>query len=389
MFLSMVAAPTDRKGEEVRIGALTKESDKRRFNVAASRARDQVWLFHTATLNDLNPQDMRAKLLSYYLNPQHSIISEPDWSRCGSDFERDVGRQIYSRGYRIIPQYEPFGSTGYRIDFVIEGTKNRLAIECDGDYWHGPEQFEHDMRRQCQLERCGSVFWRLRGSEYYRKPEKALEPLWKRLAEMGIHPPGSLPGPSIEMRSAPLIATEEQPYSSEPIESDIDNPEIAETTRRSITAIPQEDIQSAVKAALPRTGKIERELFLREAARILDFSRLGPKIIIRLNRAIGAEIRAARIKTDDNTIWRHLDKTPETELFKEPEKPAIGQEPLPFDGSDKFAPGKRVYHPAFGEGVVLDITGDATNSKITIVFRDGRPKTLDLNIARNVGLKCF
>ncbi len=128
MFLSMVAAPTDRKGEEVRIGALTKESDKRRFNVAASRARDQVWLFHTATLNDLNPQDMRAKLLSYYLNPQHSIISEPDWSRCGSDFERDVGRQIYSRGYRIIPQYEPFGSTGYRIDLLSKEPRIGLQL---------------------------------------------------------------------------------------------------------------------------------------------------------------------------------------------------------------------------------------------------------------------
>jgi superfamily I DNA and/or RNA helicase len=55
----MVAAPNER------IGPLMKDSDKRRFNVAASRARDQVWLFHTATLADLNPDDMRYKLLGY------------------------------------------------------------------------------------------------------------------------------------------------------------------------------------------------------------------------------------------------------------------------------------------------------------------------------------
>ena len=61
--LSMVAAPNKR------IEALVKEADKRRFNVAASRAKDQVVLFHTATLNDLNPECIRHKLLEDYLNP--------------------------------------------------------------------------------------------------------------------------------------------------------------------------------------------------------------------------------------------------------------------------------------------------------------------------------
>jgi len=47
IFLSMVAAPNER------IGAMTKPADERRFNVAASRARDQMWLFHSVTINDL------------------------------------------------------------------------------------------------------------------------------------------------------------------------------------------------------------------------------------------------------------------------------------------------------------------------------------------------
>jgi superfamily I DNA and/or RNA helicase len=64
IFMSMVAAPNER------IGALGKGPDQRRFNVAASRARDQVVLFHTATLNDLNPDCMRHKLLKYCLNPR-------------------------------------------------------------------------------------------------------------------------------------------------------------------------------------------------------------------------------------------------------------------------------------------------------------------------------
>ena len=44
IFLSMVAAPNER------IGALAVESARQRFNVAASRAQDQLWLFHSATL---------------------------------------------------------------------------------------------------------------------------------------------------------------------------------------------------------------------------------------------------------------------------------------------------------------------------------------------------
>ena len=45
VFLSMVAAPG-----ETRIGALSNDSARQRFNVAASRAQDQLWLFHSATL---------------------------------------------------------------------------------------------------------------------------------------------------------------------------------------------------------------------------------------------------------------------------------------------------------------------------------------------------
>jgi hypothetical protein len=45
IFLSLVAAPNER------IGAMTRPADQRRFNVAASRARDQMWLFYTLVIN--------------------------------------------------------------------------------------------------------------------------------------------------------------------------------------------------------------------------------------------------------------------------------------------------------------------------------------------------
>lgn len=330
IFLSMVAAPNER------IGALVKQSDKRRFNVAASRARDQMWLFHTATLNDLNPDDMRAKLLSHCLNPQLSVGEGPDWGKCESDFERDVGQRIHARGYRVVVQYEPFGPGGKRIDLVVEGLRSRLAVECDGDYWHGPEQYDQDMWRQRQLERCGLVFCRVRGSAFYRDPEKALEPLWARVAEIEIRPSGERSHISRGLTEKPEgeTAAPTPPNSgiatggwvkpplgrkqdedltrggdSVPAAPSFDQNVLFDAEGSdhevwgNIDDIPQEMVRNALYVNLPSAGTIEREILLRKAARRLGFSKLGRKIRSRLNRAIGAEVRAGRLGTDWQKVW--------------------------------------------------------------------------------------
>ena len=71
---------------------------------------------------------------------------------------------------------------------IVEGIKGRLAVECDGGHWHGPEHFEKDMARQRDLERCGCVFWRVTESNFYLNPDKALETLWEALESRGIKP---------------------------------------------------------------------------------------------------------------------------------------------------------------------------------------------------------
>jgi very-short-patch-repair endonuclease len=97
----------------------------------------------------------------------------------------DVFLEIAARNYRVVPQYE---LAGYRIDLLVEGMKGRLAVECDGDVWHGADRYEEDMARQRMLERCGLKFWRVRGSSFYRDPNSALEGLWKVLEDLGICP---------------------------------------------------------------------------------------------------------------------------------------------------------------------------------------------------------
>lgn len=189
MFLSMVSAPN------VRSGVLNKTSDRQRFNVAASRARDQMWLFHSVDLKDLNSECMRSHLLRYCLDPQRTQASmqkaEAVFERYGSsDFHKEVHRLITARGYRAVPEYK-VGTHPYRIDTVVEGLNSRLAVECDGDRWHGLDRWEGDLERQQVLERVGWKFWRLRASVFYRDKDKAMEPLWQLLDSMKIYPAGS------------------------------------------------------------------------------------------------------------------------------------------------------------------------------------------------------
>jgi very-short-patch-repair endonuclease len=108
----------------------------------------------------------------------------------GSFFEQRVCNRMTDRGYSVVPQYP---ALGYSIDLVVVGATARLAIECDGDHWHGPEAYQRDMARQRELERCGWSFFRVLESDFVRNPATALAPLWEQLTSLDIHPSGWLP----------------------------------------------------------------------------------------------------------------------------------------------------------------------------------------------------
>lgn len=186
MFLSLVVGPNSRHI------ALTGDTYKQRFNVAVSRAQDQLWLFHSVQLSELGAECLRHRLLKYCLNPTR-IVLQGDLSLCESQFEKDVLKLVQERGYTARTQVPALGegrTHRYRIDIVVEGIRARLAVECDGDSWHGPAECERDMARQAQLERAGWTFVRIRASEYYYDVASATAPLWTTLNELGISPAG-------------------------------------------------------------------------------------------------------------------------------------------------------------------------------------------------------
>jgi very-short-patch-repair endonuclease len=200
MFLSMVVAPNTKNA------TLSTLMYQRSFNVAMSRARDQAWLFHSVQENDLGPQCLRRRVLAFFKQP-------PDLSINGSSvdiptlqvaakradrmaerpprpfdswFEVDVALALSIRGYKLSTQVEVAKK---RIDLVIEGEEGvRLAVECDGEAWHGPEQYESDLFRQRQLERAEWRFVRVRESLFYSDETKAIGEVIEECEELGIAP---------------------------------------------------------------------------------------------------------------------------------------------------------------------------------------------------------
>lgn len=194
IFLSMVGALDPSKIDAtVTASGYTDDKAKQRFNVAATRGRDQVFLYHSIPLEEFrNQNDWRYKLLNWYYNPKteeleagrKALKKEFDNGRA-SQFSYEVGNLIIDRGYQVIPEYPVIG---YRIDLVVQGENARLAVECDGDQYHTLENWEADQIRERQLRRAGWEFWRVSGSSFYRHKDKALDSLWKKLEELGIKP---------------------------------------------------------------------------------------------------------------------------------------------------------------------------------------------------------
>ncbi|HXH07982.1 MAG TPA: AAA domain-containing protein [Vicinamibacterales bacterium] len=185
MFLSMVAAPNANNAP------LTTKIFEQRFNVALSRARDQMWLFHSVRDQDLSPRCLRRRVLEFFYQPPDLAIrgsalnvpqlqlvaarahrqSERPPAPFESWFEVDVALALAARGHTLSAQVQV---AKRRIDLVIEGDGTRLAVECDGEAWHGPERFAEDLFRQRQLERAGWRFARVRESLFYCDPERAI-----------------------------------------------------------------------------------------------------------------------------------------------------------------------------------------------------------------------
>jgi very-short-patch-repair endonuclease len=353
IFLSLVIAPN------VHYRALTRLPDQRRFNVAMSRARDQAWLFHSVRPHDLGPEDLRRRLVSFFESPQNAAVdalfenldrlereargprrlgTQPDPYE--SWFEVDVALELLRRKFRVRPQVEV---AGRRIDLVVEGLDARIAVECDGDAWHGPEQYEQDTARQRQLERAGLTFARVPESSFYADRQRALNAVVEACEELGIRPvdfvdepqrePPRVPAPD---RGSPTAVPAETAVASEDPEQSAAEADLSSSIVGPFTGYseasgfpdPREaspaNVREVLRQIIERDGPLTRSSVYRLYVEgCPDLQRVGRIVRQALNRALGAMLRAGEIVQEDELG----DGSPEGQVLRIAGTPAVNVRP--------------------------------------------------------------
>jgi very-short-patch-repair endonuclease len=343
ILLSLVIAPN------VHYRALTRLPDQRRFNVAMSRARDQVWLIHSVKQHDLGPDDLRRKLVSFFDSPGQAALDAlfedidqlerqaRSSRRRGSQpepyeswFEVDVALELLRQKYRVRPQVEVAGK---RIDLVVDGLDSRLAVECDGEEWHGAEEYERDMARQRQLERAGWTFARVRESEFYADRKSALRMMTAACEELGILPLDFVEDPPSETPRETGVTEESGGRSSSRGESSVQQDrEEDDAETESPTAEygpftgyseslgfpdPRDSSPAIVRAVLRRIVEKDGPLTRASACRLYvegcpGLQRVGRVVRQALNRTLGAMLRAGEIVQEDEL----RDGSPEGQVLR-------------------------------------------------------------------------
>ena len=160
----------------------------KRFNVAVSRAKDQLWVLHSFDpATQLRHEDIRSHLFAW-IKSRTTVEGKVERIRelADSEFEVQVAQSLIAKGYKIEQQHQV---GNFRIDIVVYGENAAVAVECDGDQYHSSDDdIRHDMERQAILERNGWQFIRIRGGKYFRHPDVEMEKVFKQLEQKGIRP---------------------------------------------------------------------------------------------------------------------------------------------------------------------------------------------------------
>lgn len=183
MFLSLVDSP---KKEPLPLVSKTVDDVyEKRYNVAASRARDQLWVVTSLDPDkDLKDGDLRKRLITYAMHPR-DYNYQVNTAIKYTTFERAIFDELDSRGFDLASWI--VGS--YQLPLIVTSDNRNVVIACDGDRYHMSDRaIREDMEKQTILERVGWTFIRIRASEYFSKPQATVDQLIKRLSRLGVAP---------------------------------------------------------------------------------------------------------------------------------------------------------------------------------------------------------
>jgi very-short-patch-repair endonuclease len=176
----------DRAGNlPLRFGPILSAGGRRRLNVAATRAKEQVIVVSSFAYSDINSAKVKPgtglEFLKNYLQYASSggqllssgeLTNEPM-----NDFEADVYEALSAKGLEITPQV---GCSKFRIDLAASHPSHPgrfvLAIECDGATYHSSYTArDRDRLRQQQLQNLGWTFHRIWSTDWFMRRGEEVE----------------------------------------------------------------------------------------------------------------------------------------------------------------------------------------------------------------------
>lgn len=278
------------------------------LNVAFTRPRDEVHIFHSTEIADFGMADGKGAIKDWLIHcagvkekRQLEDCSLPaQLAKADSGFEQQVMTALAEVEGRDIKVRAQYPCCGYFIDIVASEDDSRVAIECDGEWVHLDEHGElkiEDINRQEVLERAG---WRVIRIPYRSWRESSASQVSRVLAALGL------------------------PESSD-IDMDLNLPFESSAPASSASVAPRRKIavnaaELAIIEAL-QAGVSGKEEVFRLARAGLGFGRLGSKVRASLDKAAASlAIRAVIRIEEDEMFFSNRDMR--TSDFEVPAPPA-------------------------------------------------------------------
>ena len=316
-------------------GPLNGENGWRRLNVLTTRARQRMVVFSSMRADAISAAATTARgaqLLREFLQYAEGGRMESTIASLAADtesaFERDVLRELTTRGLTVVPQV---GVAGYRIDLGVidDATPGRFlcGIECDGASYHSAETArDRDRLRQHVLEARGWTIHRVWSTDWFKDRAGQIERLMGLIAadrahatemrdaerqarERALAEAAAREAEDAERRrrEAEAFAGEVAPYIRPTAAPYIVTPGEGRHAGTELLAAPVGQVLAAVRDIVQVEGPIhEADL----AGRVASFwgQRVGARIQARVLEVARGAARDGLLRQQDTFFWRASDR---------------------------------------------------------------------------------
>ena len=248
------------------------------LNVAFTRARDEVRVYHSAPLEQFATAAGTGALRDWLVHLRavaEAPALPPEGAPQDGSFGAAVRDALRARGLDVHAEYP---AAGLSVDLVAEQDGRLVAVECDGALRH-PAVTEEDASRQAILERAG---WRV-----VRIPFRAWLRDRERTRHLGRVDAALAPPPPAPVAPLPVAAPAEPERASAP---------------RSRHAHYLTAEERAILVALG-AGSTAPDDVLRGAREALGYARLGPRIRRALEAATASLAGRGLVVVEDGEVF--------------------------------------------------------------------------------------